>query len=359
MIFNTLLVLTLLLVLVTCLPIWRLEAWWVRVLDFPRLQLLVFAVLLLAASLLLLDFRFYMNWVMLAIIAGCALYQAWWVIPYSKLHPLEVKKATPGEDDGVITIMNANVLTPNRQAEKLIKLVRKHKPHILVTLESDSWWEKQLDTLEDTYTHTIKCPLDNLYGMHVYSRIPLSEVSIEYLVEDDVPSMHAKAELESGRNVFLHFIHPAPPSPTENDESSERDAELVLVARHVVKDDVPIIISGDLNDVAWSETTRLFRKISQLLDPRIGRGMFNSFHADHWFARWPLDHIFHSDHFTYVDMKRLPSIGSDHFPIMTTLALQPEHQNQQSAIQPDDDDRELAQEKLEDENVEKSGLALH
>ncbi|MGX5914456.1 endonuclease/exonuclease/phosphatase family protein [Aliidiomarina sp. Khilg15.8] len=359
MIFNTLLVLTLLLVLCTCLPIWRLEAWWVRVLDFPRLQLLVFAVLLVAASLLLLDFRFYVSWVMMAVIAGCALYQAWWVLPYSKLHPIEVKKATPGEDDGVITIMNANVLTPNRQAAKLIKLVRKHKPHILVTLESDSWWEKQLDTLEDTYTYSIKCPQDNLYGMHVYSRLPLSEVSIDYLVEKDVPSMHANAELESGRKVFLHFIHPAPPSPTENDESSERDAELVLVAKHVVKDDVPIIISGDLNDVAWSETTRLFRKISQLLDPRIGRGMFNSFHADHWFARWPLDHIFHSDHFTYVDMKRLPPIGSDHFPIMTTLALQPEHQDQQDAIQPDVDDKELAQEKLKDENVEKSGLALH
>lgn len=359
MIFNTLMGLTLLLALITCLPIWRLEAWWVRVLDFPRLQIFVFAIALFAVSLWLLHLAFYESWVLLAIIAGCAVYQAWWILPYSRLCAVEVKTATPGDDEGLISIMNANVLTPNREADKLIKLVQEQKPDILVTLESDKWWQEQLDALEDDYPHTIKCPLDNLYGMHVYSRLPLSEVSIEYLVEDDVPSMHAKAELDSGRQVFLHFVHPAPPSPTENEESSERDAELVLVAKHVVKDDVPIIISGDLNDVAWSETTRLFRKISQLLDPRIGRGMFNSFHADYWFARWPLDHIFHSDHFTFVDMQRLPSIGSDHFPIMTTLALQPEHQDEHSAIQPDADDKDMAQQKLEDENVENSGLALH
>jgi endonuclease/exonuclease/phosphatase (EEP) superfamily protein YafD len=359
MIFNTLMSLTLFLVLITCLPIWRLEAWWIRILDFPRLQIMVFAVVLFVVSLVLLNLAFYENWLLLAIIAGCVTYQAWWIFPYSRLSPIEVKKATPGEDEGTITIMNANVLTPNRDAHKLIDLVRERQPDILVTLESDKWWEKQLDVLEDTHPYTIKCPLDNLYGMHVYSSLPLSDVTIDYLVEKDVPSMHAKAQLASGRTVYLHFIHPAPPSPTENDESSERDAELVLVAKHVVQDDVPIIISGDLNDVAWSETTRLFRKISQLLDPRIGRGMFNSFHADYWFARWPLDHIFHSDHFTYVDMQRLPSIGSDHFPIMTTLALQPEHQDQQAAIQPDEDDKELAQEKLEDENVENSDLALH
>lgn len=37
------------------------------------------------------------------------------------------------------------------------------------------------------------------------------------------------------------------------------------------------------------------------------------------FLRFPLDHIFHSDHFTLSSICRLASFGSDHFPLLTEL----------------------------------------
>lgn len=66
----------------------------------------------------------------------------------------------------------------------------------------------------------------------------------------------------------------------------------------------------------------LFQKISNLLDPRIGRGLYSSFHAHHWFIRFPLDHVFHSNHFRLVELKRLPNTGSDHFPIFIALSYE-------------------------------------
>jgi endonuclease/exonuclease/phosphatase (EEP) superfamily protein YafD len=104
--------------------------------------------------------------------------------------------------------------------------------------------------------------------------------------------------------------------------STERDAELLMVGRIISQHDRPTIICGDLNDVAWSRTTKLFQKISGLLDPRIGRGLYNSFHAHYPLIRFPLDHVFHSNHFRLVELKRLPNVDSDHFPIYVSLSYE-------------------------------------
>ncbi|HEX8421582.1 MAG TPA: endonuclease/exonuclease/phosphatase family protein, partial [Sphingomonas sp.] len=183
------------------------------------------------------------------------------------------------------------------------------------------------------------------------SNLPLEDAKIQFLVEDDIPSMHTLVVLPSGRKVRMHFLHPAPPSPTEHDESTERDAELLVVAKSVAGLDTPVIVAGDLNDVAWSTTTRLFRKISGLLDPRIGCGMFNTFHADHWFLRWPLDHLFHSNHFTLGFIQRLPSFGSDHFAMLVELVYDRARGADQEGLEADEEDHELAEEKIAAEPV--------
>ena len=339
------------LLLMTLLPLSRRTQWWIRDLDFPRLQIAIGALVLLAAQFVWLDFEESSSAALVAITICCLIYQTWWIIPYTKIFPHEVKAATAGDTAGQIRILTANVLTENKNAAALIALIREHQPDVFVTLESDAWWQQQLDVLETDYRYAMKCPLDNLYGMHVYSKLPLEDGATQFLVEDDIPSMHAMVVLPTGLKVRMHFLHPAPPSPTEHDESTERDAELLVVAKSVTGLDTPVIVAGDLNDVAWSTTTRLFRKISGLLDPRIGRGMFNTFHAGIWLTRWPLDHLFHSQHFTLSFIKRLPAFGSDHFPVLVELTYDKARGAQQKGLEADAKDRALAEEKIAAEPV--------
>ena len=192
--------------------------------------------------------------------------------------------------------------------------------------------------------------------MHVYSKLALSDSNIDFLVEPDVPSMHSLVLLQSGQQIRMHFLHPAPPSPTENDESSERDAELLIVAKSVRNAHIPVIVTGDLNDVAWSETTRLFRKISGLLDPRVGRGMFNTFHAGYWFIRWPLDHLFHTEHFTLSSLRRLKPFGSDHFAIIAELVFETSKEPQEPGLNADSDDVTWAQAIVNEQDVSKKDV---
>lgn len=351
MIHYAIIALASLLAVLTLLPLSRHDAWWIRGLDFPRLQIAIALVALLAGELATMDLSATDTRLIIGVTASCLAYQAWWIVPHTQLYPREVKQCVEADSDNTIRLMNANVLTPNRQSEALLRIVRDNDPDILVTLETDKWWEEKLSVLEADYPHTIKCPLDNLYGMHVYSRLALNNSEIQFLVEPDKPSMHTEVTLQSGQCITIHFLHPAPPSPTENDTSGERDAELLIVAKSISRVSTPVIVVGDLNDVAWSTTTRLFRKLSGLLDPRVGRGMFNTFNSRYWFVRWPLDHVFHSNHFTVSRIVRLPDFGSDHFPLLTELVFAPEHGADQSGLDADASDKALADEKTQKKAV--------
>ncbi len=347
---SLILVLTGTLVLLTFIPLSRSSKWWIRVLDFPRLQLLFLAGISLGLGYIYGEGLTQLLVLLLSTI--CLIYHLYWIYPYTPLAKVEVERAPPLTRDATISILTANVLMTNRNAKGLLDIVRRNDPDLLLTLETDAWWEQQLAVLEKDYPYTVKCPLDNLYGMHAYSKLILHDCGVEYLVEDDVPSIHAEVELSDRSRVRAHFVHPYPPVPEYSTSSGERDAELLVIAKSLQECKEPVIVAGDLNDVAWSETTRLFRKISGLLDPRVGRGMFNTFNANHWFLRWPLDHLFHSKHFRLKNILRLGKFGSDHFALYTELALRHQYPSTTQGLAKDGGDEEFANQKIDQHNVD-------
>lgn len=296
----------------------RFDQWWVRGFDFPRLQVSVLTLFFL--SLVLIVFPMGSTWqvIMGSLLSLSFLYQAVKIFPYTILARKQVFRLEGRKSDTRVSILVSNVLTPNKKYQRLLDLVQYWDPDILLTLETDKVWEEKLSVIEENYPHTVKIPQENLYGMHLYSKLELEDIEVKFLISEEIPSIHGNVILRNGEKIRIHCLHPKPPSPTEDDTSTKRDAELLLVGKEV-KDHDSTLVFGDLNDVAWSRTTRLFQQISGLVDPRIGRGFYNTYHAGIPVFRWPLDHVFHSKDFALLKLKRLPNIGSDHFPIYIEL----------------------------------------
>ncbi|MBA6232704.1 MULTISPECIES: hypothetical protein [unclassified Colwellia] len=85
--------------------------------------------------------------------------------------------------------------------------------------------------------------------------------------------------------------------------------------------------------------------------------MFNTFHVDYPLVRWPLDHLFHSKNFTLQKSKRLPSMGSDHFPLLTRLSFTALKCNNQTGIKANKSKHEWAKDRSKENNVRKSDMS--
>jgi endonuclease/exonuclease/phosphatase (EEP) superfamily protein YafD len=339
-------------IVATLLPLSRHEAWWIRACDFPRLQIGAGLMVVLGLLVAFGDFGEPAHQLLGIASLACLAYQLAVILPYTPLWPVELLAARTPPGERLLSLMVVNVLMTNRRTDRLFGLIRTHAPDLVLAVEVDGWWVERFAELADGYPGRVVHALDNTYGMLLYAQLELIAPEVRFLLKEDIPSIRTRVRLRSGETVVLHGVHPEPPAPGEADTSLPRDAELVMVGREVERSGRTSIVAGDLNDVAWSHTSRLFRRISRLLDPRIGRGMFNSFHAGYRLLRWPLDHVFVSNDFLLRDMQRLPAFGSDHFPILIRLDHEPRAVAVTEPPKADADDHAEADRKLEQVGID-------
>ena len=318
---TTLVILSFLLILATLLPLIRNDYWVFRVFEFPRYQkwwicagLMVFTIAYFFESNDIWMGRLFGVQTLIFVYLS---YQIFPFTPFSRKH----LKGNKDPDKPNIRFVISNVYQYNRKHHKLIGEVTRFEADVMVFVETDKWWEERLsEALNESFPHQILCPIDNTYGMLLYSKLPIADYDLRYLIKDDIPSIRCVLAHDSC-DITFYAVHPEPPVPSENPKSTARDKELARVAKEVSKIEGPVVVAGDLNDVAWSYTTENFVNESGLFDPRRGRGMYSTFHANYPFLRWPLDHLFCSDHFELNRMRCLRNSGSDHLPIYVDLSI--------------------------------------
>ena len=320
--------------------------WFVRGWDFPRVQIMVIAIVV---TLVMLVYRAALSdgelvvfdRPMLAAIGLAAAISVWHLYRIAPYTPLATVQSLATDDadirtqssDGTdspdkdefkrpsrsIRLVVSNVLMENDDRGKWLRVIGGADADVILALETDQTWIDDIAVLLETHPHHVIVPQDNYYGMALYSRLPLCQSQVRYLIESDIPSIDTMVQMRCGTLVRVIGVHPRPPEPIRDTDSTARDAELILWGRELADESRPVVIGGDLNDVAWSRTTRLFLKLCGLCDPRRGRGFYSTFHASHSWFRFPLDHVFHSTHFHIRHLTRLPHVGSDHFPILIDL----------------------------------------
>lgn len=320
----------------TLLSLTTLPHWYVRGWDFPRTVVLALAAATGTAYAALFFEASALDWSVVASMAAVAGWQAVKIAPYTPLVRPSVARADPREADGRVRLVISNVLLENTEHERWLSVVRSAAPDVVIALEPDARWRAAMDPLAADLPHVAEHVLPNHYGLVVLSRLDLVDPEVRFLVDRETPSVHTRVVLPDGRGLWLHAIHPRPPEPVSGTSSEARDAELLVLAREIGRAaDEPRIVAGDLNDVAWSYTTKLFLRLSGLLDPRRGRGLFATFDARKPRPlRWPLDHVFHSRHFTLAELRLLPPVGSDHLAVLIDLRLEPEAARLQEAPEP-------------------------
>ncbi len=337
-------------ILLTIIPFVVLDYWWIRVFDYPHVQLTLLTLVSILAYLIRFDRKSWRDFVFWGILVGCFAFQLAKIYPYTPLANFEILNSTPNSSAQQLSVYAANVLQSNENKDKLVSVVKTVESDILLFMETNDPWKVAIDkATAGRYPYRQGITLSNSYGMLLYSKFPLLNPTVKFIVDDSVPSIHSLFVLPTGDTIQLFAIHPSPPMPQHNPRSTNRDAEMMKTALLSLESKYPVIVVGDFNDVAWSVSNNNFQIVSQLLDPRKGRGLYNTYHADYFFMRWPLDHIFVSEHFRVLNMNRARDVDSDHFPISVDLTFEPDKAAEQIAPYPSKENVEHALEQIRKE----------
>lgn len=329
-------------------PHWSIRGW-----DFPRVHIAALAALAGGAYALWFSTWRWYEWGFLLALAAGVVWQCTRIVPYTPLVPVQVKRTRTPEPAASFRLLIANVLMQNRHYDRFVRMIREENPDVVLAVEIDDRWLVQLQPLEAHYPYAVRQPQPNMYGMLLLSKLELHAPQVRFRVQQDIPSIHTRIALRNGVRIDFYGLHPRPPEPLRDQDAAPRDAELVLVGREIRAHGRPSVVAGDLNDVAWSDTNRLFLSISRLLDPRVGRGFYNTFNANVPLFRFPLDHVFHSDCFTLIALRRLGHIGSDHFPMCIDLHYEPQAKAEQPQPLQEAGQEDEAQQRLQQAMADK------
>lgn len=219
---------------------------------------------------------------------------------------------------GTFRVMLINVYSGNPRPERVVELLQREQPDLVVLEEITSRWLPELEAWRESYSHTIERPEEDNFGIGLYSRFPIVEGGVVVIGEAGVASIEAVVEIE-GQLVRVMATHPPP--PVGGTYSSWRNGQMEELGQRLAGAEEPVLLVGDLNATSWSHSFKQLRKAADLRDSRQGFGVQSTWPTHMWWMRVPLDHVLVSDEVAVHQRVVGPSVGSDHLPVIVDFSL--------------------------------------
>ena len=283
------------------------RGWYLDLFSHFRLQYLLS---LIAASIVLMMYKYRRVAVLCALFAAVNLFSmTWYLIP--SLQPIK-----PPYDQ--IRVASLNVLTSNLQTDSVLRFIAENDPDVVFLMEVDDRWAAAIDSLSLEYPHHRVIPRSDNFGAALYSKLPFESCETHEFGSATLPSIVARLVLD-GSTITVVGTHPLPPTAPVN--SSLRDQQLAEVATYLAEAAEPKVLIGDLNATPWSVPFRNLIAKSRLIDSGLGRGVRGTWPVGSLLLRIPIDHCLLSPDIAVLRRVIGRDIGSDHFPLVVDLAL--------------------------------------
>ena len=221
--------------------------------------------------------------------------------------PAAQKGATP------VRLLTHNVWSGNSDPADTAQAIIDAKPDVVMLQEVDGSFQPMLAALRQHFAYATKCPPG--CDLAIFSRWPIADS--DYFLKDAKgrkfgPPMLWAQIAEPGVDPFtvvtLHY-----PRPTSRDQAVRRRDVAHALARI---ERGSLIVGGDMNLTPWAaamrEQDRAFAPLT-----RMTRALPSWPRA---FPVLPIDQLYAGADWGLVSARRLPATGSDHVPILVTLA---------------------------------------
>ena len=231
--------------------------------------------------------------------------------------PLFIASPASASGDDALKIVSFNVQASNQNRDVITRWVANSGADLVFLLETSSDWDATLSDASLPYVVMDEIPEDRVYGITVLAR---EELDVDLLRVGVTKDVVVRAEASIGSDpVAVYAFHPR--SPTSETDAEYRDQVMEEVAAMVDAETVPAVVVGDLNATPWSYAFKKLANEGNLVDSLRGNGYQASWPASLWFGfKIPIDHMLHTAELTTVTRDLGPDLGSDHAPLMVTVA---------------------------------------
>lgn len=210
-----------------------------------------------------------------------------------------------------LTVLTFNVQASQPGRADVVRWLGTVNADVIFLNEASTDWEADLLAADLPYTLAFPRRPGNVFGTAVLFKGAGQVRAIR--LGDNQQDVIELTMRHDGREVVLYGSHSL--SPTTKQRSAARDDQLASVERRILDSGRPGVMVGDFNATPWSHS---FPR--SLVNSGEGFGLQPT-----WRTGWepltiPIDHLLHTPDLTTVDRRVLPDQGSDHYPLLITLA---------------------------------------